>query len=273
VAIEEAMTRFAAAEAFPPVLVYHKIDVGWELGVNIVSPRAFRAQMEWLASRGYDGITLRDAVRAAYRGEALGRAVVLTFDDGYAGIARHAAPVLEDLGFRATVFVPSGYVGSVNTWDTALLGRRYRHLDRGELRALARAGFEIGSHSATHPDLRRSSAARLVEETAGSRSALESTSKSEVTSFSYPFGRCDARVRDAVRRAGFSAACGDGPGRTEDPFDAFLIPRSGVRAVDGVGALARKIAGPSALERLKDAVAHVAAGGTAWTKSRLPFVP
>jgi hypothetical protein len=40
-----------------------------------------------------------------------------------------------------------------------------------------------------------------------------------------------------------------------------------------VGALARKIAGPSALERLKDAVAHVAAGGTAWTKSRLPFVP
>lgn len=267
------MTRLAAADALPPVLVYHKVEVGWELGVNIVSPRAFRAQMEWLASEGYAGITLRDAVRAACRGEAFGRVVVLTFDDGYAGIARHAVPVLQGLGFRATVFVPSGYVGRVNTWDTALLGRRYRHLDCGELRALARAGFEIGSHSATHPDLRRIDAARLADETAGSRSALESMTASDVTSFSYPFGRCDARVRDAVRRAGYAVACGDGSGRIGGRIDAFLIPRSGVRAVDGVGALARKIAGSSALERLKDAVAHVAAGGTAWTKSRLPFVP
>ncbi|MFN0151061.1 MAG: hypothetical protein ACKVU1_10210, partial [bacterium] len=68
-------------------------------------------------------------------------------------------------------------------------------------------------------------------------------------------------------------ACGGGAPRSRAPADAFEIARLGVRAVDGLGALATKVAGGSPLDRLKESVAHFMAGGTAWTKSRLPFLP
>jgi peptidoglycan/xylan/chitin deacetylase (PgdA/CDA1 family) len=262
----------AVARSLPPVLVYHKIDFGFELGVNIVSPRAFARQMRWIAARGLAGVSLADALA----GRAPARAsVVLTFDDGYESVARHAFPVLADLGFRASVFLPSAYIGTTSSWDTRFLARRYAHLDRGQVRALSAAGWEIGSHSATHADLRRVSRRRLEEETAGSRAALEDLTGAPVSSFAYPFGRTDARVRAAVVAAGYRAACGAPPARTPGPacLDPFAIPRLGVRAPDGLGALRAKIdGGPGAfLELLKEAVAHSAAGGTPWAKSWLPF--
>jgi len=261
----------------PPVLVYHKIETGLELGVNVVSPAAFGRQMRWLADRGFGGISLDEALRTydgeGHAGGAAGesRAVVLTFDDGYDGVARYAAPVLARLGFRATVFVPSAYVGARSDWDTRLLARRYRHLDRAGLRTLAAAGWEIGSHSATHTDLRRASDARLVEEVAGSRAALEEIVGAPVRAFAYPFGRVDYRVRRAVIGAGYRVACGGAAG--PERGDPFAIRRLGVRAVDGVGALQAKVLGGrgARFEHFKEAVAHAAAGGTPWARSWLPF--
>jgi len=257
----------------PPVLVYHKVETGFELGVNVVSPAAFRRQMEWLARERFEVVTLREALTGGARAGAHARRIALTFDDGYTGIARHAAPVLRALGFRATIFVPSAFVGARSDWDTALLGRRYEHLGAAELRELAADGFEIGSHGATHRDLRPLDDAVLLAETAGSREALARIAASDIVTYCYPFGRSDARVRAAVARAGFIAACGGGAPRAYAPADPFEIARFGVRAVDDIAALASKVGGGSPLDRLKERVAHFAAGGTAWTKSRLPFVP
>lgn len=260
----------------PPVLVYHKIETGFELGVNVVSPAAFRRQMEWLARERIEAVTLREALAARAVAGGASRRVALTFDDGYDGVARHAAPLLRALGFRATIFVPSAFVGRRSDWDTALLGRRFRHLDAGALRDLAAGGFEIGSHGATHRDLRTLDDAALHAETAGSREALAEAAHrdlSEIVCYCYPFGRSDARVRAAVVRAGFVAACGGGAPRAHAAPDPFAIARFGVRAVDDLRALATKVRGGSPLDRVKETVAHFAAGGTAWTKARLPFLP
>jgi peptidoglycan/xylan/chitin deacetylase (PgdA/CDA1 family) len=265
----------ATLSALPPVLVYHKIDDGFELGVNVVKPAAFASQMRWLADGGFAGVSLADALdRDAADGPARGKApVVLTFDDGYESVLRHALPLLDRLGFQATLFVPSAYVGARSDWDTRFLARRYRHLDRAGLRALADAGWEIGSHSATHADLRRVSDARLADEVAGSRAVLEEIAGAPVRAFAYPFGRFDERVRRAVAAAGYRAACGGRAGAGRAPGDRFAIPRLGVRSIDGLGALRAKIVGGrgAALERLKETVAHAAAGGTPWAKSWLPF--
>lgn len=275
-----------AAFALPPVLAYHKIDTGLELGVNVVAPGAFRSQMEWLAEHGFAGISLAEAIAevgGAQPGRAGRRPAVLTFDDGYEGLLRHALPVLSRLGFRGTLFVPSAYVGRWSDWDTRLLGRRYRHLDAAGLRAFVAAGFELGSHSATHADLRRVDDARLDAEAAGSRRALEEIAGRRVVSFAYPFGRADARVRAAVARAGYRAACGGalpgGRGTIGEtgraaPLDLLAIPRFGVRAPDGVRSLAAKLAGGPAArwERAKERLAHAAAGGTAPLKALCRFL-
>jgi peptidoglycan/xylan/chitin deacetylase (PgdA/CDA1 family) len=270
-----------AEAALPPALVYHKIERGFELGVNVVSPSAFRRHVEWFASRGWSPRAIGEAVarrRAHGAGHAAGaRLVGLTFDDGYAGIAEHAVPLLASRGFTATVFVPSDYVGRGADWDTGLLGRRFRHLDAAALRDLVVAGFEIGSHSATHRDLRSLDDDALRRETAGSRRALEDLAGAPVRSFAYPFGRHDARVRAAVADAGYEIACGGFPDGASPDGRLVHVARFGVRSVDGVRALAAKLGGGSRraarFERLKERVAYVAAGGTPWARSHLPFLP
>jgi peptidoglycan/xylan/chitin deacetylase (PgdA/CDA1 family) len=91
----------------------------------------------------------------------------------------------------ATFFVISGRLG---------LGG---FLSRAQVRALDRAGMDIGDHTAHHVDLTTIDDAHLKMETAGSRRALEKQLGHPVYWFCYPFGAQDARVAQAVKDAGF----------------------------------------------------------------------
>lgn len=95
-------------------IAYHRIDEieaepDLDPGLVSATPKAFRSQMEVIA-RHYNAIHLDDLV-AAHRGEATlpPRAVLLTFDDGYADFAEHAWPILKRLGLPAVLFVPTSF--------------------------------------------------------------------------------------------------------------------------------------------------------------------
>ena len=74
-------------------------------------------------------------------------------------------------------------------------------MDWAQLREVAEAGVEIGAHSVTHPDLRTLDGARLGEEVSACRKALEDGLGRPVSTFAYPFGFYDGRVKNAVREA------------------------------------------------------------------------
>jgi peptidoglycan/xylan/chitin deacetylase (PgdA/CDA1 family) len=159
--------------------------------------------MRWLARRGLRGVSIRDllAARAAGAGKRL---VGLTFDDGYADFTRHALPVLERYGFGATVFVIAGRLGGDNAWDPE--GPRKRLMDAREVRDLARAGIEIGSHGLRHVRL---PAARdvLAEEVGGSRRILQEITGEPVSGFCYPYGDLDGDAGARVRDMGYGYGC------------------------------------------------------------------
>lgn len=75
-----------------------------------------------------------------------------------------------------------------------------------QVRALHRAGHEIGSQSLTHPLLTALPDERLREEIEGSRRVLSEVLGAAVSSFCYPDGSYDARVVAAVRAAGYECA-------------------------------------------------------------------
>jgi peptidoglycan/xylan/chitin deacetylase (PgdA/CDA1 family) len=77
-----------------------------------------------------------------------------------------------------------------------------------EIRALADAGWEIGGHTCSHPRLTTVDDATLEPELMGARSACERELARPCRSIAYPFGDCDARVRDAAAAAGYEAAAG-----------------------------------------------------------------
>jgi peptidoglycan/xylan/chitin deacetylase (PgdA/CDA1 family) len=125
----------------------------------------------------------------------------------------------------ATLFAVSGELGGSNRWDREAGEREERLLDAGELRRLAEAGIEIGSHSRTHRDLTSCPAAELAAEVGGSRQDLEAALGVSVWTFCYPYGQLDDRARAAVAEAGYLAAVGiqaQHGARTGDPF---ALPR------------------------------------------------
>lgn len=211
----------------PPILCYHKVDTRFELGFTQLEPRVFRRQMETLARLGYETLGSADLAQAltgppAPAGER--PAVVLTFDDGYSSLARHAFPVLADLAFRALVFVITDYVGRENTWDVQYGWRRFAHLDWDELGRWRERGIEVHSHGATHARLTWLGDTEAADELARSREAIAARLGEAPRGVSYPFGSVDDRVRALAARAGYTLGFAGPSERGADPLSLPRLP-------------------------------------------------
>jgi peptidoglycan/xylan/chitin deacetylase (PgdA/CDA1 family) len=103
------------------VLAYHRpsldfaADARESLPSLLVSAETLRQQLEQVA-RERDLVSLRDACRILAAPPAVGRpardVVTVTFDDGYVSVHDVALPLLAAMRVPATVFVPTGYVGT-----------------------------------------------------------------------------------------------------------------------------------------------------------------
>ena len=168
-----------------------------------VTPRQFELQLRYLRDAGFHSVSLA-AWRAAmaHRRPLPGRAVLITFDDGYIDFASEAWPLLRQYGFSALVFVVSERVGGKNDWDpSAAAGDAL--MDWNALRRLQSEGLEVGSHSATHPRLSSLPVADVVREAATSKTAIERELDRPVSAFAYPFGDHDAAIQHLVGACGY----------------------------------------------------------------------
>ncbi|WP_051817143.1 polysaccharide deacetylase family protein [Kitasatospora sp. NRRL B-11411] len=219
---------------FPWTLMYHSVARDEDDPYLItVSPRRFRQQIRWLAARGLRGV----GVGALMRAHALGRArglVGLSFDDGYRDFAEQAVPVLEEYGFTATVYVVAGKLSGHNDWDRE--GPRKALMSPRQVREVAAAGLEIGSHGLTHRRLAGLGRRELVAQVADSRAALQDVTGEEVAGFCYPYGSYDRAAAEAVGEAGYGYACATGRGGD----DRLALPRCYVGQRDGAVRLAVK---------------------------------
>lgn len=203
-----AARRSAAPRTGPVVLMYHAIEEPGQDPYHLcIEPALFEQQMHALAAHGYRGVTMASLVTAAKRGESTHNLVGLTFDDGYESVLR-IVPVLNELGFNATVFVVTEQ--TENTWDA---GPRRRLLDLAQVHRLAAAGFEIGSHGRRHLRLTEVSDEELEAEVFGSRRDLQAWLGRPVPGFCYPYGQLDHRAVAAVKRAGYAYGAAIAPGR------------------------------------------------------------
>jgi peptidoglycan/xylan/chitin deacetylase (PgdA/CDA1 family) len=141
----------------PPVLCYHRIGGAPELGVTRIGRSVFARQMTALARAGWRTLTLEEFSRAnspylfpVARLTTTERHFLLTFDDGYASLAEEAYPILADLGFTAVTFLVTDYMGRDNQWDARYTWRRLPTLDWRTVERWRIAGFDFGSHGATH---------------------------------------------------------------------------------------------------------------------------
>ncbi|MFD2091533.1 glycosyltransferase [Blastococcus deserti] len=190
------------------VLAYHAVEDVDDpvIGDWCVAPDLFERHLDALADAGVSWIGL-DQFLAALDGAPLPeRAVLLTFDDGYAGLLAHAAPFLQRRGIPGVVLLVSDQIGGWNEWDARRGAAKLPLLGLAELHELAGRGWSLGAHSHTHAHLTQTDDARLRRELTEPLAGLRARGLPVAPVLAYPHGEHDARVRAATRRAGYAAA-------------------------------------------------------------------
>jgi peptidoglycan/xylan/chitin deacetylase (PgdA/CDA1 family) len=210
------------------VVCYHAVSVAWRSPLA-VSPERLDQQVRHLLGRGYVPATFTRAVLDP----PAPRTLAVTFDDAFRSVRDVALPVLRRLRVPATVFVPTARVGGegpmtwpgLESWAGGDEARELEGLGWPELRALADAGWEIGSHSRTHPRLTELPDDALADELAGSRAQCAVATGRPCDALAYPYGAVDRRVVAAAVAAGYRAAAS--PPGPPLGAPALAFPRSG----------------------------------------------
>ncbi len=224
------------------VLCYHALSSDWEAPL-CVPPSRLERQLAFLVERGYRGATFTEAVTAGRSGKTL----AVTFDDGFRSVLDLAAPILSKLDLPGTIFLPTAFMdGSallvwqgIDHWLDGPHEHELAPLSWDDARSLAGLGWEIGSHTRSHPDLTQLDDSALADELEGSRRECEQRLGKLCTSLAYPYGRRDARVIRAAQRAGY--LCGASlPRRLHGQRDLDW-PRVGVYRNDSPGRFEAKV--------------------------------
>jgi peptidoglycan/xylan/chitin deacetylase (PgdA/CDA1 family) len=184
---------------------YHAVSPTWPAALS-VTPDNFSTQLEFFANHGYRGVTFSEVAS----GEARGKCISITFDDGYLSTLELARPILDRFEMPATIYVPTEYIGGgpmawpgIDHWLGTEHEDELRPVSWEQLRELADAGWEVGSHTRTHPHLTSVSDEQLEDELVGSREVCEEKLDRPCRSIAYPYGDCDERVIGAAERAGY----------------------------------------------------------------------
>lgn len=224
------------------VLCYHAVSAAWPSHLS-VTPERLEEQLALLLRRGYEGRTFLDTLSARGRG----RYVAITFDDAYRSVFELAFPLLRDAGIPGTVFVPTALVGTgepmswrgVQQWLGTPHTPELVGMSWDQLRELADANWEIGSHSRQHARLTALSDTDLAEELSASRHECEVRTGRPCRTLAYPYGAVDGRVVLAAQAAGYEAA--GAPLRRLPGPKALHWPRMGIYRQDNLRRVRAKI--------------------------------
>lgn len=195
-----------------PILVYH--DLGSPPPSEnypglYVSDADFEAEMAWLHQQGYEAVTLDEMMDDFFHDGTLpAKPIVITFDNGYVPQATLAPAVMSKYG-----------------WPGVLNEITVDHLSNARLDSLVKIGWEIDSHSLTHPDLTQLDPTELQQQVVNSRRFLQRVLHVPVNSFCYPSSRYNAAVVAAVKAAGYTNAVTENPGFATPQSDPYLLPR------------------------------------------------
>jgi len=234
----------------PLVLCYHAVSHDWTAPLS-VTPGALEGQLRLLVRRGYRGVTFADVAL----GTATGKVLAVTFDDAFRSVLTLARPILHRLGLVASVYAPTDFIGAsapmawpgIDKWLTTAHRDELKPLNWSELGELADAGWEVGSHTRSHPRLTTLDDGALADELTHSKRACERALGRPCATLAYPYGDYDDRVAEAARSAGYLAAA-TLPARLHASVP-LAWPRIGVYHVDSDLRFKLKVAVP--LRRLR----------------------
>ncbi len=141
--------------------------------------------------------------------------ISLNFDDGWRSAYENAFPVLDAAGFTADAYIVTEHMSDYFPG----------YMSEEEVLDLQARGYTIGAHTLTHPDLTTLSRSRAKTEIEKSKQDLLDMGVSSVTTFAYPFGAYNDRVKQMVKDAGFIAGRSSDGGWNTRESDKYALRR------------------------------------------------
>jgi peptidoglycan/xylan/chitin deacetylase (PgdA/CDA1 family) len=166
-------------------------------------------QLHLLASQGWKATTFQRAVL----NPPPGRVLAITFDDAFDSVRLRARPILDELGWPATMFVPTAFASQrqplrwsgIDHWEATEDAGELTSMDWTDIGGLAEAGWEIAAHSRSHPSMPGLSDSDLRMELEQPREDCFSQLGFRPDSVAYPYGDVDDRVEREAARVGYRA--------------------------------------------------------------------
>jgi peptidoglycan/xylan/chitin deacetylase (PgdA/CDA1 family) len=200
-----------------PVLMYHHIQsrdaaVAKKQTKLTVYTDVFQAQMQYLKSKNYNTVTMNDLVNFFDSGTSIpGHSLLLTFDDGYQDFYTDAYPILSGLGFKSTVFVPTGLMENPD------------YLTWGEISGMT-SSVLFANHTWSHKSVVTQTAVMEKEiSTADSQLAERGLNSPKI--FAYPYGPDSISAENYLSSLGYKAAFTTTPGNILCKKQRLGLPR------------------------------------------------
>ena len=224
-----------------PVLMYHRVGIplfaSQDRFLN-VSVKSLLKQLNLLVKLGYQSRTFHEVVTSTNLPE---KTVVITFDDAFECVFEHALPILEKVGYVATTYAVTDFVGRMNSWEEGKNSSHHPLMSWERLADLQSKGWEIGGHTCSHPHLDVLDFEQTEAQLQHSAQELDARLGAIGRSFCYPFGHYRAETVDLVSQAGFSGACTTKSGLFHRGTDIYQVPRVKISYSDGALGLVYKL--------------------------------
>lgn len=215
-----------------PILMYHHVgDLPKNAGKTqtdlTVSTASFKAQVKWINSNSYTGVSLEDIYLASQNKFAMPKKpVVFTFDDGYSDVFQNAVPILKEYGYTGSFAIITQNPG------TTAGNNVY-----APWQAIAQAylgGNEIVSHTQNHFDGSnpKFSANYIYQNLSGSLVDIRQNLGTTTNILIYPYGHYSNMYIEQAKKAGFVMGVTVHEGKIINLDDLMKIPRVRVHGAE-----------------------------------------
>ncbi len=258
-----------------PVLCYHRVlpeFIETAAPIYTILPEQFEAQMAFLAAEGFVSLSLPAYAEIA-RGlrPAPRRAVLITFDDGYADNYGIAWPIARKYRITLNLFLCTGLIGEdhpvvmtpngyVLLKNRLMEGRAradvWEHIQKfpelwsplnwHKLEEMKDGGVHFGFHSHSHRNLALLSPVDLAADLAGGLEMFEGRWGYRPRSFAFPYGWYDNYTPETIttlQQLNLECIFGTHKGRARLPCHQSVLPRIGIFQSDDLASFQRKLFG------------------------------
>ncbi len=229
-----------------PVLVYHKVWPGVTDALTI-PPEKLEEQWLYLKHEGYHPLSLSDfCAIIAGKQRCPPNAFLITFDDGYKNNLTYVYPLLQRLGWCATVFTVGG------TLDETFSSREkipmHELMDANDLRQLDHSVMQVALHGYHHENFSYYPVAEIDKLIAKSMNLLEANKIIYDKVIAYPYGRSPdndlhlKNLESCFAEHGILCAFKTGNAICRLPVkNKYLLPRIDIHGTDTIEDVIHKV--------------------------------